>query len=111
MAMSESVTDGSDGGRSRVGKVFAWIDIFTEEGSRASLPLRELGFGLPSCSSAALRSGADVGPDEVRAAVTIIERRDSGKDNERYDQVMGLVRRKVPGGLRCAGGNRQWAEK
>jgi len=90
MATSESVTDGSDrdcGGRSRV----AWIAPFTEGGSRASLSLRKPGFGLSSSSAAAPpRSGAEVGPGEALGAVrAIIERRDSGRDGDRSDRVVG----------------------
>jgi len=78
MAMSESVSDGSErdcGRRSRVAVVFACDARFTEGRSRASFSLRKLGFGLPSPPAAAPRSGAEVGPGEVLGAVvTIIER-------------------------------------
>ena len=93
MATSESVTGGSDGdcgGRSRVAIVFEWIARFNEGGSSASFSLSKPGFGLPSSSAAAPRSGAEVGPGEaLGAVVTIIEQWDSGKDGERSDRVMG----------------------
>ncbi len=77
MATSESITDDSDrgcGGRSRVAILFAWIARTTEGGSRASFSFRKPGFGLTSSSTAAPRSGAEVGLGEaLGAVVTIIE--------------------------------------
>ncbi len=78
MATSESVynsSDGDCGGGSRAAIVSAWITRFTEGGSRLSFSLRKPGFGLPSSSTAAPRSGAEAGPGEaLGAVVTIIER-------------------------------------
>ncbi len=76
MATSGSVTDDNCGRKSRVAIVFAWVARFTdsEGGSRASFSLPKPGFGLPSASVAAPRSGAEVGPGETLGeVVTIIE--------------------------------------
>ncbi len=90
MTVSELVTkrgDGDCGGRFTVAVVFACVERFTKGRSRASFSLRKPGFRLPPSLAATPRSGAEVGPGEaLGAVVTIIERRDSGKDGER---VMG----------------------
>ena len=73
MAVSESVTDSSDGGGGRgagVGKVFASVARCTEGGSRASF---SLDVGFPSSSARIPRS--EDGTREVLSALVAVSGR------------------------------------